>query len=194
MFTKLHTTAQSGPVILVILCHSHWSSQEEINDTCVCMFAFHITNQLDAYKHGPRRVLYAAVAHPSHSGSYTLAEVRPVTGAMYTPAVARATFRCASWIAQATSSHHPVPPPFERHSETDGRWTTLVDTHLPERVTIQALTPSLALCPKTCARFGIASRTPASLHSGAFTIRYQSVSTDRRHSPPIGLFDPLFEC
>ena len=31
---KLHITAQSGPVILVILCHSHWSSQEGINDTC----------------------------------------------------------------------------------------------------------------------------------------------------------------
>ena len=27
VFIKLHITAQSGPVILVILCHSHWSSQ-----------------------------------------------------------------------------------------------------------------------------------------------------------------------
>ena len=35
VFIKLHiTTAQSGPVILVILCHSHWSSQGGINDTC----------------------------------------------------------------------------------------------------------------------------------------------------------------
>ena len=33
-FIKLHITAQSGPVILVILCHSHWSSQGGINDTC----------------------------------------------------------------------------------------------------------------------------------------------------------------
>ena len=24
IFIKLHTTVQSGPVILVILCHSHW--------------------------------------------------------------------------------------------------------------------------------------------------------------------------
>ena len=34
VFIKLHITAQSGPVILVILCHSHWSSQGGINDTC----------------------------------------------------------------------------------------------------------------------------------------------------------------
>ena len=34
VFIKLHITAQSGPVILVILCHSHRSSQGEINDTC----------------------------------------------------------------------------------------------------------------------------------------------------------------
>ena len=32
MFLKLHITAQSGPVILGILCHSHWSSHGEIND------------------------------------------------------------------------------------------------------------------------------------------------------------------
>ena len=31
VFIKLHITAQSGPVILVILCHSHSSSQGEIN-------------------------------------------------------------------------------------------------------------------------------------------------------------------
>ena len=31
MFIKLHITAQSGPVILVILCHSHRSSQGGIN-------------------------------------------------------------------------------------------------------------------------------------------------------------------
>ena len=34
IFIKLHITAQSGPVILVILCHSHWSFQGGINDTC----------------------------------------------------------------------------------------------------------------------------------------------------------------
>ena len=34
VFIKLHITAQSGPVILVILCHSRWSSQGGINDTC----------------------------------------------------------------------------------------------------------------------------------------------------------------
>ena len=34
VFIKLHITAQSGPVILVILCHSHWPSQGGINDTC----------------------------------------------------------------------------------------------------------------------------------------------------------------
>ena len=40
IFIKLHITAQSGPVIRVILCHSHLSSQGGINDTCydVCMF------------------------------------------------------------------------------------------------------------------------------------------------------------
>ena len=26
VFTKMHITAQSGPVNLVFLCHSHWSS------------------------------------------------------------------------------------------------------------------------------------------------------------------------
>ena len=39
VFIKLHITTQSGPVILVILCHSHWSSRGGINDTvCVCVF------------------------------------------------------------------------------------------------------------------------------------------------------------
>ena len=33
VFIKLHITTQSGPVILVILRHSHWSSQGGINDT-----------------------------------------------------------------------------------------------------------------------------------------------------------------
>ena len=33
VFIKLHITAQSDPVILVILCHSHWSSKRGINDT-----------------------------------------------------------------------------------------------------------------------------------------------------------------
>ena len=28
VFIKVHITAQSGPVILVILCHSHWSSSQ----------------------------------------------------------------------------------------------------------------------------------------------------------------------
>ena len=32
-FINLHITAQSGLVILVILCHPHWSSQGWINDT-----------------------------------------------------------------------------------------------------------------------------------------------------------------
>ena len=30
-------TAQSGPVILVILCHSHWSSQGGMNVVVVCL-------------------------------------------------------------------------------------------------------------------------------------------------------------
>ena len=34
VFIKLHITAQSGPIILFILCHSHWSSQGGIHDTC----------------------------------------------------------------------------------------------------------------------------------------------------------------
>ena len=34
IFIKLHITAQSGPVIRVILSHSHWSPQGGINDTC----------------------------------------------------------------------------------------------------------------------------------------------------------------
>ena len=33
VFIKLHITTQSGPVILVILCLSHWSSRGGINDT-----------------------------------------------------------------------------------------------------------------------------------------------------------------
>ena len=39
----VHITTQSGPVILVILCHSHWSSRGGINDTyvCVCVFSSH---------------------------------------------------------------------------------------------------------------------------------------------------------
>ena len=32
IFIKLHITAQSGPVILVILCHSRGSSQGGIDD------------------------------------------------------------------------------------------------------------------------------------------------------------------
>ena len=35
LFIRLHITAQSGPIIRVrLLCHSHWSSQGGINDTC----------------------------------------------------------------------------------------------------------------------------------------------------------------
>ena len=34
VFIKLHITAQSGLVILVILCPSHGSSEGGINDTC----------------------------------------------------------------------------------------------------------------------------------------------------------------
>ena len=57
VFIKLHITAQSGPVILliVILCHSRRSSQRGVNDTCyensvcvrvcVCVFKLHITAQ-----------------------------------------------------------------------------------------------------------------------------------------------------
>ena len=38
LFMKLHITAQFRPVILVILCHTHSSSQGGINDTCyVCV-------------------------------------------------------------------------------------------------------------------------------------------------------------
>ena len=33
VFIKLRITDQSGPVILVILCHSHSASQEGISDT-----------------------------------------------------------------------------------------------------------------------------------------------------------------
>ena len=43
VFIKLHITTQSGPVILVILCHSHWSSRGGIY---VCIFIkLHITAQ-----------------------------------------------------------------------------------------------------------------------------------------------------
>ena len=34
VFIKLHITTQSGPVILVILCHSHYVCM------CVCMYVF----------------------------------------------------------------------------------------------------------------------------------------------------------
>ena len=37
VFIKLHITAQSGPVILVIICHLHWSSQGGIVCVCVCV-------------------------------------------------------------------------------------------------------------------------------------------------------------
>ena len=48
VFIKLYPTAPSGPAILVILCHSHWSSQAGINDdsynVCVCVFYFPVCN------------------------------------------------------------------------------------------------------------------------------------------------------
>ena len=34
IFIKLHITAQSDLVTLVIICHSQWSSQGGMNDTC----------------------------------------------------------------------------------------------------------------------------------------------------------------
>ena len=42
VFIKLHITAQSGPVILAILCHSHRSSQGGIN-VCVCVYLLNCT-------------------------------------------------------------------------------------------------------------------------------------------------------
>ena len=50
VFVKLHITAQSGPVILVILCHSFWSSQGGGQCVCVCVcvcvfIKLHITAQ-----------------------------------------------------------------------------------------------------------------------------------------------------
>ena len=47
---KMHITVPSGPVYLVILFHSHWFSQEGLNDTYVCVFEslftkLHITVQ-----------------------------------------------------------------------------------------------------------------------------------------------------
>ena len=41
VFTKLHITAQSGPVMRVILCHSHWSPPKGgsvilLVGVCVC--------------------------------------------------------------------------------------------------------------------------------------------------------------
>ena len=48
VFIKLHITTQSGPVILVILCHSHWSSRGGINDTYyVCMYGHTSTKSMD---------------------------------------------------------------------------------------------------------------------------------------------------
>ena len=42
IFIKVRITAHSSPAILVILCHSHWSSQGGINDNvcmCVCLLS-----------------------------------------------------------------------------------------------------------------------------------------------------------
>ena len=42
VFIKLHITAQSGPVILVILCHSHYPPKRRsiilVTWMCVCVF------------------------------------------------------------------------------------------------------------------------------------------------------------
>ena len=42
VFIKLYPTAPSGPAILVIPCHSHWSSQAGISDDSynVCVYVF----------------------------------------------------------------------------------------------------------------------------------------------------------
>ena len=40
IFIELHITAQSLPVILVILCHSHRSSQAGIKCVCVCLCVY----------------------------------------------------------------------------------------------------------------------------------------------------------
>ena len=66
VFIKLHITTQSGPVILVILCHSHWSSRGGINDTyyenlcvcvCVCFLPIHSGHQVRwTYQPGSHRI------------------------------------------------------------------------------------------------------------------------------------------
>ena len=38
VFLKLQITAPSGPVTLVILCHSHWSFQGGINEMYMCVY------------------------------------------------------------------------------------------------------------------------------------------------------------
>ena len=76
VFIKLHMTAQSGLAILVILCHSRWSSQGGINDTCyenlwsnategcVCVFIkLHITAQS-----GPAILVILCHSHWSSQG------------------------------------------------------------------------------------------------------------------------------
>ena len=64
LFIKLHITAQSGLVILVILCHSRSSSEGGINDTCyvcVCVFIkLHITAQSGPVIYS----FYATVCNP----------------------------------------------------------------------------------------------------------------------------------
>ena len=42
VFIKLHITTQSGPVILVIPCHSHWSSRGGMC-VCVCVYLLNCT-------------------------------------------------------------------------------------------------------------------------------------------------------
>ena len=62
VFIKLHITTQSGPVILVILCHSHVC-------VCVCVFIkLHITAQP-----GPLiQSFYATRVDPPKGGSMIL--------------------------------------------------------------------------------------------------------------------------
>ena len=65
LFIKLRITVQSGPVILVILCHSHSSSQGGINDTYyICVYAcMHACMCLEPSKvlHLPLRFLVAVL-------------------------------------------------------------------------------------------------------------------------------------
>ena len=61
VFIKLHITAQSGLVILVILCHSRWSSQGGINDMCVCVCSFYLFWTSGLWTYQPRS---HGISHP----------------------------------------------------------------------------------------------------------------------------------